>query len=104
VISNLITNAIKYGSGSRINARLGIHGDRIRFSITDGGIGIAENDHARIFERFERAIGFENVSGLGLGLFITRQIVESLDGKIAVESDVGRGSTFTVDLPREELS
>lgn len=100
VFSNLMTNAIKYGGGSSVRFSLRTAGDRIAVSVQDRGIGIAEEDRARVFERFERAVGSDNVSGLGLGLYISKQIVEAFGGKIRLESEVGKGSTFFVDLPR----
>ncbi len=101
VVSNLLTNAIKYGASKPVHVVLEGRGERVRFTVRDEGIGIAESDRARVFERFERAVGAANVSGLGLGLYITRQIVAALGGTITLESELGRGSTFTVDLPRE---
>jgi signal transduction histidine kinase len=101
VISNLVTNAIKYGPGRPVRIRLRSMDGRARLSVQDGGSGIAEKDRARVFERFERAVGSDNVSGLGLGLYISKQIVEALGGTISLESEVGRGSTFTVELPCE---
>ncbi|HLM47916.1 MAG TPA: ATP-binding protein, partial [Myxococcaceae bacterium] len=67
----------------------------------DCGIGIAPEDQARIFDRFERATQDKRVHGLGLGLWISREIVESHGGQIQVRSAPGEGSTFTVELPRE---
>ena len=68
--------------------------------VEDAGPGIAPHDHARIFQRFERAISANEASGLGLGLFVSQQIVELHGGSIQVESALGRGSRFTVRLPR----
>lgn len=69
--------------------------------MTDEGRGIPLEDQARIFERFERGAGPSTVPGLGLGLYIARQIVEAHGGRILVRSSVGSGSTFTVELPRQ---
>ena len=73
--------------------------DHADIVVRDQGIGIAPEAASRIFERFERAVSGRQYGGLGLGLWIVRQLVEVMDGSIAVESAVGRGSTFTVHLP-----
>ncbi len=67
--------------------------------MTDHGIGIAPQDQKRIFEQFERAVSVSSISGLGVGLFISRAIVEAHGGTISVQSKLGKGSTFTVELP-----
>ncbi|MEP6824917.1 MAG: ATP-binding protein, partial [Ramlibacter sp.] len=67
--------------------------------VRDHGIGIAPDDQARIFGQFERAAGSQDIPGLGLGLFITHQIVQAHNGRIEVDSMPGEGSTFTVRLP-----
>jgi signal transduction histidine kinase len=68
--------------------------------VADHGIGIAPEDVERIFHRYEQAISSRAFGGLGLGLYIARQIIEAHGGTIRVESQFGAGSTFTVDLPR----
>jgi signal transduction histidine kinase len=99
VLSNLLSNALKYGRGAPIRVALRGADGRALLSVTDGGIGIPEADHARIFGRFERAVSGRNYAGLGLGLWIALHIAEAHSGTIRVESAPGRGSTFTVDLP-----
>ena len=100
VIVNLISNAIKYGPNAPIDIHLWQNEKKVYFAVKDHGIGIAEGDQERIFDRFERAVhGRSAVSGLGLGLFIVRQIVIAQGGTIAVDSKLGEGSTFTVTLP-----
>lgn len=99
VFSNLLTNAIKYGAGKPITIRLRDLGEAACIEVVDGGRGIEVRDQARIFECFERATDEAHVSGLGLGLWIVRQIVEATGGTIDVTSQVGEGSTFTVRLP-----
>ncbi len=101
VAENLLTNAIKYGAGKPIHVRLEVSPERVTLSVKDQGIGIAPEHQARIFERFERAVSERNYGGLGLGLYITRTIVEALGGTIRVESQLGQGACFTVELPRE---
>jgi signal transduction histidine kinase len=96
----LLSNAIKYGQGRPVDVSIEGDARRARFSVTDQGIGIAATDHGRIFERFERAVSGRNYGGLGLGLWICRQIVEGMSGTIKLESAPGQGATFVVELPR----
>jgi PAS domain S-box-containing protein len=99
VITNLLSNAIKYGNGKPIELVLATDGPTARVTVRDHGIGIAPDHQARIFQRFERAVSERQYGGLGLGLWICRQIVNALSGEIAVASTPGEGSTFTVTLP-----
>ncbi|XXY52046.1 AAA family ATPase [Sorangium sp. So ce269] len=99
VLINLLSNAMKYGAGGPIHVVARGHGDRALLAVRDHGIGIAESDQARIFERFERAVSVRNFGGLGLGLYIVRWIVASHGGTIRVESEPGAGATFIVELP-----
>lgn len=99
VITNLMTNAIRYGERKPISVQLKKDNEKAILKIKDSGRGISKADHARIFNRFERAIGATDISGLGLGLFISKQIVEEHKGKITVESELGQGSTFIFTLP-----
>ena len=100
VATNLLGNALKYGEGSPIEITLEAVDDGAQLQVKDGGIGIAVEHQPRIFERFERAPGASSFPGHGLGLWIVRAIVEAHGGKIRVESVQGKGSTFTVNLPR----
>ncbi len=99
VITNLLSNAIKYGRGRPITLMveevLGVAGLTFRGE----GIGVAEQDQARIFERFERAVSEQHYGGLGLGLWIVREILHGMGGSITVHSSPGAGSAFTVELP-----
>ncbi|HTN52872.1 MAG TPA: HAMP domain-containing sensor histidine kinase, partial [Anaeromyxobacter sp.] len=99
VLVNLLSNALKYGRGGPVELRVEGRGDRAVISVKDRGIGIAQEDQERIFGRFERAVSGRNYSGLGLGLWIVRRIVEAHGGTIGVSSAPGEGSTFTVELP-----
>ncbi len=100
VVTNLLTNAMRYGDHKPVVVTLRSLGERILLSVRDEGIGLARESQERIFNRFERAISASDVSGLGLGLFISRQIVEAHGGRIWVESDgPGHGATFFVELP-----
>ncbi|MCE9668853.1 GAF domain-containing protein [Myxococcus stipitatus] len=100
VLTNLVSNAVKYGRGNPVRVMLARHATGVRVEVTDGGIGIAEEHLPRLFRRFERAVSERNYGGFGLGLWITRQIVEAMGGTINVRSELGVGSTFTVELPR----
>ncbi|QHJ00710.1 response regulator [Xylophilus rhododendri] len=100
VVANLLTNAFRYGPGKTVNLSLREHDAGVEIAVQDQGRGIAPQDTQRIFEQFERAVDNKVSAGLGLGLFIVRQIVQAHGGRIAVESVLGEGSTFTVWLPR----
>jgi signal transduction histidine kinase len=101
VLTNLLANAIKYGSGGRIEVRVRTEGEGsiVRIEVEDHGIGIADENIGRLFQRFERVASPRQYGGLGLGLFIVREIVEMHGGAVEVSSRLGRGSTFTVILP-----
>lgn len=103
VMINIITNAIRYGQGNPIEISIKNYQECVRITVKDNGLGIASSDIEKIFERYERGLLAREVSGLGLGLFITKQIVKAHGGKIWVESEIGKGSTFFVDLPRSNL-
>lgn len=101
VITNLLTNALKYGEGKKIIITTSSTPTTVSISVKDHGIGISNEFHEKIFQRFERAgINSKGISGLGLGLYITQQIVMIHGGKIKVESEPGKGSTFIVELPK----
>lgn len=99
VVRNLVSNAIKYGGGKPIDVEIDIRADAACMVVTDRGIGIAASEQERIFHRFERAVPSEHYGGLGLGLWIVRQIVEAHGGTISVASKPQCGSIFTVILP-----
>ena len=99
VLTNLLSNAIKYGRGRPITVTVEENGGLARIIVRDEGIGIAQGDQARIFERFERAVSEQHYGGLGLGLWIVREILRGMGGTISVRSTPGVGSAFTVELP-----
>ncbi len=99
VIVNLLTNAIKYGAEKPINISIKRNGNQVTVSIKDYGIGISQKDQERIFNRFERAVTSNYFNGLGLGLFISNQIIQAHQGHIEVISSIGEGATFSFHLP-----
>jgi signal transduction histidine kinase len=99
VVTNLVSNAIKYGEGHPIDIVVSADGGRARFEVTDHGIGIAPHHQERVFERFERAVTDRRYAGFGLGLWITSRIVEEFGGTLSLRSELGVGSTFIVELP-----
>jgi signal transduction histidine kinase len=99
VLTNLLTNAIRYGLGKPIEVRLEAVGGAAQLSVQDQGIGIAAEHHDHIFERFSRMHSMRNYGGLGLGLWIVRQVVEKLGGVVEVHSVPDKGALFVVRLP-----
>ena len=102
IVWNLISNAIKFGAGAPIEVTVMGDEHKVRFSVRDGGPGIPAHEHERVFKRFERAGTGEPHLGFGVGLWLVEQIVHALGGEVHLESDVGRGATFTVTLPRND--
>ncbi len=100
VVSNLLSNALKYGRGKPVVIRLDGHETTLRLSVTDQGPGIPVQLQDRLFQRWSRLPGAGNAGGLGLGLWITREIVRAMKGDIRVISAAGQGATFCVELPR----
>jgi signal transduction histidine kinase/CheY-like chemotaxis protein len=100
VIANLVTNALKYGAGRPVAVSTASNGAGVEIRVRDHGPGIDPADAERIFDRFERAASSRHYGGLGLGLYISRQIAQAHGGSISVESRPGDGCTFVVHLPR----
>ncbi len=99
VVSNLLSNAMKFGAGTKIGIELFERDGEAHLRVSDGGNGIAPEDIGRVFERFERGASAAGTHGFGLGLYISREIVSAHSGKISVESEPDRGARFTVRLP-----
>jgi signal transduction histidine kinase len=101
-LDNLISNALKFTpAGGRVDIRVLDRRDRVVIEVADTGLGISTTDQRRLFERFYRTTSAtENaIPGVGLGLAISRAIVEGHGGRIAVASEEGRGTTFTIEIP-----
>ncbi|MGS0737206.1 hybrid sensor histidine kinase/response regulator [Pseudomonas sp. GG8] len=99
VVVNLLTNALRYGSHNPIDVRVYCEGGQARVDVLDHGIGVSEENQKRIFQQFERVSANHVIAGLGLGLFISEQIVAAHGGSISVDSEEGKGSLFRVSLP-----
>ncbi|HET9594986.1 MAG TPA: PAS domain-containing sensor histidine kinase [Anaeromyxobacteraceae bacterium] len=101
VVTNLVSNAIKYGKGKPVAVRVERGAGVARLAVADQGIGIDPAHHELIFQRFERAVSGAEFGGMGLGLWITREILRRLEGTARVESRLGHGARFVVELPLE---
>jgi two-component system phosphate regulon sensor histidine kinase PhoR len=103
VLMNLVNNAVKYAQGSKkVIVKVRRHENWVRVSVIDFGIGLSDEQQHKIFERFYRVEDKKNItSGLGMGLYISSEIINMHNGKIGVESKLGEGSTFYFDLPLE---
>jgi PAS domain S-box-containing protein len=102
VLTNLVDNAVKYSpDGGRVNVEVAVAGSRLRFSVSDEGLGVPPAEHRRIFEKFYRLDPdlTRGVGGTGLGLYISRELLERMGGRIWVESSGSGGSTFVAELP-----
>jgi PAS domain S-box-containing protein len=100
IVTNLLTNALRYGEKRPVHARVEADGTRARVIVVDEGMGIRAEDQERIFERFVRAVPTRQFGGLGVGLWLARQIAEAHGGSLRVESKPEAGSTFTLELPQ----
>ena len=103
VITNLLANAVKFGAGEPVRVALTCSPALATISVRDEGIGIARADHERIFELFHRTPTERPFGGLGLGLWIARQIVGAMGGSIEVKSALSQGAEFLVTLPQASL-
>jgi signal transduction histidine kinase len=100
VITNLISNALKYGAGRPVEVSVRLEASQAVVVVRDHGIGIPVDEQSKVFGPFARAVTARHHAGLGLGLWIAQQIVQASGGRIKVESQPEHGSTFTVELPR----
>ena len=101
VLTNLLSNALKFAAGEPIDVVVSESAERVRCVVCDRGAGISPQDQQRIFERFERTAAAQNVGGMGLGLWIVREIVHAHGGETGVDSKPGQGAKFWIELPRQ---
>ncbi len=101
IVSNLLSNALKFTRAGRVDVRLGQHGDHVRIEVCDTGIGIAQDAQAKIFQPFTQAEAAitRQYGGTGLGLTLTHNLTDAMNGQLSIESVLGAGSRFRVDLP-----
>jgi signal transduction histidine kinase len=99
VVLNLLSNAIKFGAGQPVEVTVEGKDGMARLSVTDHGVGVEPELQTRIFDRFVRGVSAQHFGGLGLGLYVSREIVTAHGGSLAVKSQRGQGSTFTMTLP-----
>lgn len=104
ILRALLANALKFGKGKPIDIWTVRVGDMVQIGVKDRGIGIAPSDQQRIFQRFERAVSGRHYGGLGLGLWIVGELLRAMHGNIRVESALGAGSTFLVELPTRNMT
>ncbi|KQQ32702.1 histidine kinase [Duganella sp. Leaf126] len=102
IVVNLLTNAMRYGAQQPVTVVLNVHDDQVLVEVRDQGPGIAPELQQKIFEPYERGVGNEVPSGLGLGLYISRELAEVHHGSLTVRSTPGAGAVFTLALPRSE--
>ena len=104
IVENLLSNALKFTAAGKITLEAAYHGNQFVFRVADTGYGMTAKDQERIFKEFTRLRSAQGQEGFGLGLSITRKLVELLLGKITVESTPGEGSTFQVSIPLPSIS
>lgn len=101
ILTHLISNAVKFGGGQTVEVIIGGTAEKARIVVKDHGIGVASEDQERIFHRFVRLAPTTQFGGFGLGLWVVRELALAMGGGVSVESQPGRGATFTVELPRQ---
>jgi signal transduction histidine kinase len=102
IVINLLTNAMRYGCQQPVSVTLTVEQDWARIDVRDCGPGIAPENQAKIFEPYERGVGSEAPAGLGLGLYISRQLAEVHEGSLTLQSKPGEGAVFSLTLPRRD--
>jgi signal transduction histidine kinase len=101
VITNFITNAIRYAPNGPLNITISQGGGTAKVIFQDSGPGIPPENHAKVFQRFERLVSANEVSGMGLGLYIVKEIIEAHGGRVVLHSELGKGAAFVMILPSE---
>ncbi|RYZ96128.1 MAG: ATP-binding protein, partial [Proteobacteria bacterium] len=104
VVVNLLNNAAKYAPGTKVSLALWQDAGMARLLVEDGGRGIPAEDRERIFERFEQVSSVQTVGGLGLGLFISRQIIAAHGGSLVVGEGKEGGASFSISVPLKSLA
>lgn len=104
IVENLLSNALKFTAAGGITLQAEYHGNQFVFSVSDTGCGMTASEQERIFKEFTRLSSAQGQEGFGLGLSITRKLVELLSGRIDIESTPGKGSTFKVSIPLPSIS
>ncbi len=102
VLTNLLSNALKFGQGRPVAVRVESHGGKVQLQVEDHGTGMSPELAAHVFEPFERGVSARDYGGLGLGLYIVARIVHGLGGQIRLRTSPGQGATFTVELPARD--
>jgi signal transduction histidine kinase len=102
IVVNLLTNALRYGGQQPVEVALVVEQDWVRIEVRDRGPGVAPEQQEKIFEPYERGVGNEVPSGLGLGLYISRELAEVHEGTLTLRSTPGEGATFVLALPRRD--
>jgi signal transduction histidine kinase len=99
IITNLLSNALKYGAGKQVDVSLRQNDGHAVLAVHDRGIGMSQEAQSHLFQKFGRAVPTRNYGGLGMGLWIVDQLVRAHGGTVKVRSSEGEGATFTVQLP-----